>query len=45
MVTEIAGFWKKQVCPGLRLYERQLQAGFKRKKKREKSDEERLALL
>jgi hypothetical protein len=44
-MTEIVGFWKKQVCSDLRLYERPVQARFKRKKKREKIDEEKLALL
>jgi hypothetical protein len=42
-VTEIAGFWKKHVRPDLSLYERLMQVGFKRKKKREESDKERIA--
>jgi hypothetical protein len=41
--TEIAGFWKKHVCPDLSLYERLVQVGFQRKKKREKGDMEKLA--
>jgi hypothetical protein len=43
-VTEIAGFWKKHVCPDLSLYETLVQVGFKSKKKKEKSDKEKLAL-
>jgi hypothetical protein len=42
-VTEIAGFWKKHVCSDLILYKRLVQVGFKRKKKKEKSDKEKLA--
>jgi hypothetical protein len=42
-VTEIVGFWKKHVSPNLSLYERLVQAGFTRKKKKEKSDKEKLA--
>jgi hypothetical protein len=39
--TEIAGFWKKHVCPDLSLYERPVQVGFQRKKQKEKSDREK----
>jgi hypothetical protein len=42
-MTEIVGFWKKHVCPDLSLYERLAQVGSKRKK-REKSDKERIAI-
>jgi hypothetical protein len=42
-VTEIVGFWKEQVCSDLRLYEGPVQVGLKRKKKRKKSDKERIA--
>jgi hypothetical protein len=39
----MAVFWKKQVCSDLSLYERLVQVGFQRKKKKEKSDKEKLA--
>jgi hypothetical protein len=42
-MTEIARLWKKQVCSDLGLYERLVQVGFKREKKKEKSDKERIA--
>jgi hypothetical protein len=42
-VTEIAGFWKKHVHPDLSLYERLVQDGLKRKRKREESGKERIA--
>jgi hypothetical protein len=42
-VTEIVGFWKKQVCSDLGLYEKLVHVGFKRKKKKEKGDKEKLA--
>jgi hypothetical protein len=43
-VTEIGGFQRKYVCPYLSLYERLVHVGLKRKKKKEKSDKEKLAL-
>jgi hypothetical protein len=42
-VIEIAGFSRKYICSDLGPYTRLVHVGFKRKKKKEKSDKEKLA--